>query len=109
MTMSKTSWMTGICGAIGGSGAPKVIWKNTPFCIHKGTRPRDCNPKECCWRRGRGCLMKHYSSSSSVGAVIIWVLLALLLLGGGLLGGFFVVKMGTRKNAGEVTSASDDE
>merc|ERR1711937_248846 len=63
---------------------PRNHQKAAPFCIHAGARPRECDPHKCCWKRGRGCLMRHYSSSSSVGAVILWVLLALLLLGGGL-------------------------
>merc|ERR1712137_1384781 len=84
--------------------------KGAPFCIHAGTRSRDCDPTHCCWKRGRGCLMTHFSSSSSVGAVILWVLLALLLLGAGLFGGKMVLKIGTPKIkvAGEV-DASDDE
>merc|ERR1712107_920472 len=83
---------------------PRNHQKGAPFCIHAGTRPRECDPHKCCWKRGRGCLMRHYSSSSSVGAVILWVLLALLLLGGGLFGGYIVVK-----KKGTVDVSEDDE
>jgi len=86
---------------------PKGHDENTPFCIHAGTRSRDCDPENCCWKRGRGCLMKNFSSSSSVGAVILWVLLGLLLVGGGVLGGFKVLRIGKKKKQEVVTS--DDE
>merc|ERR1712206_20055 len=82
---------------------PRNHQKGAPFCIHAGTRPRECDRRKCCWKRGRGCLMRHYSSSSSVGAIILWVLLAVLLLGGGLAGGYIVVK---KKGA---VAESDDE
>jgi len=88
---------------------PRDHDKGAPFCIHAGTRSRECDPTHCCWKRGRGCLMKHFSSSSSVGAIILWVLLALLLLGAGVFGGGFVLKIKTPKISGEVVVESDDE
>merc|ERR1712007_390720 len=88
---------------------PRHHQRDAPFCIHANTRAHDCDPQYCCWKRGRGCLMRHFSSSSSMGAIILWVALALLLLVGGALGGFFVLKMNKRKNKGEVSAESDDE
>merc|ERR1712007_273722 len=88
---------------------PRDHQKHVPFCIHANTKSYDCNPRKCCWKRGRGCLMKNYASSSSVGAVILWVLFALLLLGGGGFGGWFALKINKRKNKGEAAEESDDE
>merc|ERR1712137_250458 len=87
---------------------PRDHQKGAPFCIHADTKSHECNPEKCCWKRGRGCLMKHFSSSSSVGAIIIWVLLALLLLGSGVFGGLFVLKINKRKNTGDA-GTSDEE
>jgi len=87
---------------------PKDHQKGAPFCIHAGTRARECDRTHCCWKRGRGCLMTHFSSSSSVGAIILWVLLGFLLLGAGVFGGAFVLKIKTPKLSVEVVE-SDDE
>merc|ERR1712007_30946 len=89
--------------------SPRDHQKHVPFCIHANPKSYDCNPRKCCWKRGRGCLMKNYASSSSVGAVILWVLFALLLLGGGGFGGWFALKINKRKNKGEAAEESDDE
>merc|ERR1712063_97209 len=89
---------------------PRDHQKGAPFCIHAGTRSRECDPTHCCWKRGRGCLMTHFSSSSSVGAIILWVLLALLLLGAGVFGGSMALGIGTPKiSVSAGAEVSDDE
>merc|ERR1712137_690407 len=73
-------------------------------------RSRECDPTHCCWKRGRGCLMTHFSSSSSVGAIILWVLLALLLLGAGVFGGGIALGIKTPKiSVSAGAEVSDDE